>query len=115
MSDTIETKGKVRITPSEFLTAWCEVYNAGGTVKQVAAQLGAEVATLQTRASAYRKKGIAVPKFTGGRTDQAIDVVAANQHIAGLLNISVDELVPPITADEDAPADAPHDGGETLT
>jgi hypothetical protein len=83
MSETIEKvekRGRVRIDDVQFVDVWLKHYKAGGTLHDVAAELGCSYGGAAQKAKVLQEDdGVELPELTNRR--RKVDAAALNDRI----------------------------------
>ena len=70
-------KERVSVDNGEFVAAYKAVYDAGGSLNDLAERLNLAFGSTSAKATALRKAGVKLPKFADNRK-RAVDVDALN-------------------------------------
>jgi DNA-binding Lrp family transcriptional regulator len=71
-----------RVSAADFVEAWVDVYETGGSQADVADRIGTSSANVSTRAKKLREAGVELPELVSSRGVKAtIDVAALNERL----------------------------------
>jgi len=109
-SPVLEKPKRIRVSGEDFMVAWEETAAGlakgtltGSGVLLVATRLGLQPNTVEQRASKYRANyGVALSKMPRG-SGAKFNAVTANERLAAI-KAKLNEVVPPSTETEQAPA-----------